>query len=356
MGVSHKPSEMKHLPAALLVLVSLKLTFSDNAPSKFSEVEFQKRIDILGAEFATKVRSSEEKLFFKALVLQHSRDFHSGLVLGPVPLMEVLDDIISTLAGKDGRVDADVVNKIWSSINLKEEIEVIMEENHRASLKEKPNLSLKEKIGVNLEKETEEKSRNIMENKGVKDRSIMKEKARKSLKKWNGSNLRKAGNIQKVKLGKSLNEKTVTRLKEEAATFFNVKAGNILKKKAGNNLKKKTGKGLRDKAGNSLKRKSGESLNAKTGQFFNDPENSLKANDVIGKEKHLLSVISRKKKIPERQKHFFRISRSVSEDYTTTLYDDLETYTTQAPLTEKRKSFLLSFFDAIKTKFDKEKE
>merc|ERR1712129_690429 len=204
MGVSHKPSEMKHLPAALLVLVSLKLTFSDNAPSKFSEVEFQKRIDILGAEFATKVRSSEEKLFFKALVLQHSRDFQSGLVLGPVPLLEVLDDIISTLAGKDGRVDADVVNKIWSSINLKEEIEVIMEENHRASLKEKPKLSLKEiteenlenEIGVNPEKETEEKSRN----KGVKDRSIMNEKARNSLRKRNGGILRKAGNIQKVKL------------------------------------------------------------------------------------------------------------------------------------------------------------
>merc|ERR1712129_251195 len=272
MGVSHKPSEMKHLPAALLVLVSLKLTFSDNAPSKFSEVEFQKRIDILGAEFATKVRSSEEKLFFKALVLQHSRDFHSGLVLGPVPLMEVLDDIISTLAGKDGKVDADVVNKIWSTINLKEEIEVIMEENHRASLKEKPNLSLEEitvenlenKTGVNHEKETEEKSRNIIENKGVKDRSIMKEKARKSRRKFNGSNLRKAGNIQKVNSGKTLNGKTVTILKEKAAIFFNMKSGNIQKKNAGNNLKKKTGKSLRDKAGNILKRKPGESLNAKT--------------------------------------------------------------------------------------------
>merc|ERR1712204_87975 len=157
-------------------------------------------------------------------------------------VLEVLDDIISTLAGKDGRVDADVVNQIWSSINLKEEIEVIMEENHRASLKEKPNLSLKEitvenlenKIGVNLEKETEEKSRNIIENKGVKDRSIMKEKARKSRRKFNGSNLRKAGNIQKVNSGKTLNGKTITILKEKAAIFFNVKSGNILKKNAGN--------------------------------------------------------------------------------------------------------------------------
>merc|ERR1712153_286916 len=118
-------------------------------------------MEILRTEFVKKDKSSEEKLFFKALVLQHSRDFQSGLVLGPVPLLEVLDDIISTLAGKDGKVDADVVNKIWSTINLKEEIEVIMEENHRASLKEKPNPSLKEitvenlenKIGVNLEKE-----------------------------------------------------------------------------------------------------------------------------------------------------------------------------------------------------------
>merc|ERR1712086_582257 len=168
MGVSHKPPDMKHLPLALLVLVSLKLTYSDNAPSKFSAAEFQKHMEVLRTEFVKKDKSSEEKLFFKALVLQHSRDFQSGLVLGPVPLMEVLDDIISTLAGKDGRVDADVVNKIWSSINLKEEIEVIMEENHRASLKDKPKLSLKEiteenlenEIGVNPEKETEENSRN----------------------------------------------------------------------------------------------------------------------------------------------------------------------------------------------------
>merc|ERR1712086_473986 len=217
MGVSHKPPDMKHLPLALLVLVSLKLTYSDNAPSKFSAADFQKHIDILGAEFVTKVKSSEEKLLFKALVLQHSRDFQSGLVLGPVPLLEVLDDIISTLAGKDGKVDADVVNKIWSTINLKEDIEVIMEENHRASLKEKPNLSLEEitvenlenKTGVNHEKETDEKSRNIMENKTVKDRSIMK-KARKSQRKFNGSNLRNAGNIQMVNSGKSLNVKTVT--------------------------------------------------------------------------------------------------------------------------------------------------
>ena len=134
-SVSHKPPEMKHLPVALLVLVSLKLTYSDNALSKFSEADFQKHIDILGAEFVTKVKSSEEKLLFKALVLQHSRDFQSGLVLGPVPLLAVLADIISTLAGGDGIVDASVVNEIWTAINPEEEIGVNMEEKHRGSLK-----------------------------------------------------------------------------------------------------------------------------------------------------------------------------------------------------------------------------
>merc|ERR1712129_684574 len=206
---------------------------------KFSEADFQKHIDILGAEFVTKVKSSGEKLLFKALVLQHSRNFQSGLVLGPVPLLEVLDDIISTLAGEDGIVDASVVNKIWTAINLKEEIGVNMEEKHRGSLKEitgenlenktgvnpeanivgylaeKPEVNLKEITNVNLEersgfyqinllkkaspnikekviskqdkkakfieKDTEEKAGNIIENKGVKALSIMnKDKARKS--------------------------------------------------------------------------------------------------------------------------------------------------------------------------------
>jgi len=290
----------------------------------------------------------------------------------------VLDDIISTLAGKDGKVDASVVNKIWTAINLKEEIGVNMEEKHRGSLKEitgenlenktevnpeakivgdleeKPEVNLKEITNVNLEersgfyqinllkktspnikekviskqdkkakfieKDTEEKAGNIIENKGVKALSIMnKDKARKS-------NLRKAGNS--------------------------------LRKWTGNSLKRKSGKSLNAKAGHQ-ERKSRD-FRTRTGlSSLLKRQKSIetrKKTDVKGNERLLLSVFSRKKKIPERRKYSFRISRSVSEDSTTTHEDDLETYTTQAPLTEKRKSFLLSFFDAIKTKFDKEKE
>merc|ERR1712129_343409 len=123
-----------------------------------------------------------------------------------------------------------------------------------------------------------------------------------------------------------------------AETSLMEKSGNILKKKSGNILKNAKNK----KARNSLK-KAWLSLAKTIGS------KKTANSDAKGKERPLVSVFSRKKKVQQRRKSTFRISRSVSEDSTTTL--DLETYTTQVPLTEERKCFLLNFFDAIKSRF-----
>merc|ERR1712129_98821 len=209
------------------------------------------------------------------------------------------------------------------------------------------NLEQRSEFHLSKAEKNMEKVRNIIENKGVNALNIRKMKARNSLRKGNEINIWNAGNSLKRKSGKSLNAK-VGQFLAYPEKSQKTNAGNSLKKLAGNRLND----GHQERKSRIFKtRKSFSSLLKRKKTI-----ETRKKTDVKGKERHPLSVFSRKNKIPERRKYSFRISRSVSEDSTTTLEDDLETYTTQVPLTEKRKSFLLSFFDAIKTKFDKEKE
>ena len=73
---------------------------------------------------------------------------------------------------------------------------------------------------------------------------------------------------------------------------------------------------------------------------------------VYERKSPLLSLFSRRKNVLEREQYFSRISRSVTEEATTK--HTLETHTTEVPLTEDRKSFLLKFFQKIQAKFELE--
>ena len=139
----------------------------------------------------------------------------------------------------------------------------------------------------------------------------------------------KAGNICR---------KSETNLKVTAGNNLKEKYGHILKK-AGNSQKKKAGNSLKEKAGSNGSKWTGNSLKKAWLSLAKTIGSKKTANsDAKGKERPLVSVFSRKKKVQQRRKSTFRISRSVSEDSTTTL--NLDTYSTHVPPTEERKSFL----------------
>ena len=65
-----------------------------------------------------------------------------------------------------------------------------------------------------------------------------------------------------------------------------------------------------------------------------------------------LPSLTRRWNIQEREESFSRISGSVSEEHSTD--HNLETHTTEEPLTDDRKNFLLKFFQKIKDTFELE--